>query len=94
MKTGLHLKAKDTYRLRCEWDGKEYTWSVWRGNWVVLGSLTCQSPVAGGLKLQLGTNRGEGFPFLGTIDLNKSYIKVGGKLWWEGTKGAYRNAAH
>lgn len=93
LKIGLPLKPKETYRVKCEWNGKEYIWSVWRGNWVVLGRLTSQAPVAGGLKLQLGTNRGAGSPFPGTIDLNKSYIKVGGKLWWEGAKGAARNAA-
>ena len=93
LKIGLALKPKDTYRVKCEWNGKEYIWSVWRGNWVVLGRLTSQSPVAGGLKLQLGTNRGANSPFPGTIDLNKSYIKVGGKLWWEGVKDAARNAA-
>lgn len=92
LKLGLPLKPKDTYRVKCEWNGKEYIWSVWRGNWVVLGRLACQSPVAGGLKLQLGTNRGSNSPFPGTIDLNKSYIQVGGKLWWEGVKGAYKNA--
>lgn len=92
LKLGLPLKPKDTYRVKCEWNGKEYIWSVWRGNWVVLGRLACQSPVAGGLKLQLGTNRGSNSPFPGAIDLNKSYIKVGGKLWWEGVKGAYKNA--
>jgi len=89
---GLPLKPKDTYRVKCEWNGKEYVWSVWRGNWVVLGRLACQSQVAGGLKLQFGTNRGANSPFPGAIDLNKSYIKVGGKLWWEGVKGAYKNA--
>ncbi len=92
LKIGLPLKPKETYRVKCEWSGKEYIWSVWRGNWVVLGRLTSQAPVAGGLKLQLGTNRGANSPFPGTIDLNKSYIKVGGKLWWEGVKGAYKNA--
>lgn len=93
LKIGLPLKPKDTYRVKCEWNGKEYIWSVCRGNWVVLGRLTSQAPIAGGLKLQLGTNRGANSPFPGTIDLNKSYIKVGGKLLWEGVKGAARNAA-
>ena len=43
-------------------------------------------------KIQFGTNRGCNSPFPGTIDLNKCYIKVGDKLWWEGEKGACRNA--
>lgn len=89
---GLPLKPKDTYRVKCEWDGKEYIWSVWRGHWIVLKRLPSKFHVAGGLKLQLGTNRGYNSAFPGTIDLSKCYIKVGNKLWWEGVKGAYRNA--
>ena len=89
---GLPLTAKDTYRVKCEWNGKEYTWSVWRGHWVVLKRLPSKFNVAGGLKMQFGTNRGVNSVFPGTIDLTKCYIKVGGKLWWEGVKGAYKNA--
>lgn len=89
---GLPLKPKDTYRVKCEWDGNEYIWFVWRGHWIVLKRLPSKFLVAGGLKLQLGTNRGHNSAFPGTIDLSKCYIKVGNKLWWEGVKGAYRNA--
>lgn len=92
MPIGLSLQPKGTYRIKCEWDGKEYVWSVWRGKWVAIKRLQSKSPVVGGLKLQFGTNRGQGIAFLGRIDLNKCYIKVGGKLWWEGEKGAYKNA--
>ena len=92
MPIGLSLQPKGTYRIKCEWDGKEYVWSVWRGKWVATKRLPSKFPVAGGLKLQFGTNRGQGVAFPGTIDLNKCYIKVGGKLWWEGEKGAYKNA--
>ena len=88
--TGIMLQPKETYRLRCAWDGKEYTWSEWRGGWVVVKRLQNKTPVLGGTKLQLGTCRGLRLPFTGTIDLNKCYIKVGGKLWWEGVKGAGR----
>lgn len=92
MPIGLSLQAKGTYRIKCEWDGKEYVWSVWNGKWVAIKQLPSKFPVAGGLKLQFGTNRGVTPAFPGTIDLNKCYIKVGGKLWWEGEKGAYKNA--
>ena len=92
MLIGLSLQPKGTYRIKCEWDGKEYAWSVWRGKWVAIKQLPSKSSVAGGFKLQLGTNRGQNAPFPGTIDLNKCYIKIGGKLWWEGEKGAYKNA--
>ena len=88
----LSLRPKEIYRIKCEWNGREYIWSVWRGKWIALKRLPGKFPVAGGLKLQLGTNRGRGAAFSGTIDLNKCYIKVDGKLWWEGEKGAYKNA--
>lgn len=89
---GVPVQAKSTYRLKCSWDGKGYTWSVWRGKWIIAKELPNVKPVYGGLQLQLGTNRGQNSPLVGTIDLNKCYIKVGGKLWWEGVKGAYKNA--
>lgn len=92
MPIGLSLQSKGPHRIKCEWDGKEYVWSVWRGKWIILKRLSSKSPVAGGLTLQLGTNRGKISAFSGTIDLNKCYIKIGGKLWWEGEKGAYKNA--
>ena len=88
---GLSLRPKDTYRVKCEWNGKEFVWSVWRGTWTVLRRLPSKVPVAGGFKIQFGTNRGRNSPFPGTIDLNKCYIKVGDKLWWEGVNGAYKN---
>ena len=89
---GLSLRPKENYRLKCLWDGKEYSWFIWRNNWAPLKKLPSKFPIAGGLQLQLGTNRGHGGAFPGTMDLNKCYIKVGGKLWWEGVKGAYKNA--
>ena len=82
----------ETYRLKCEWDGNEYIWSVWRGRWTVVKRLPSKSPVFSGLKLQIGTNRGNQSPFNGEIDLSRCYIMVGKKLWWEGVKGAYKNA--
>lgn len=89
---GLPLRPKETYRVKCEWNGKEFVWSVWRGTWTVLRRLPSKVPVAGGYKMQFGTNRGRNSPFPGAIDLNKCYIKVGDKLWWEGERGAYKNA--
>ena len=89
---GLSVQPKETYRLMCSWDGKEYTWFVWSGGWTPLKKLPSNLPVAGGLHQQFGTDRGVVAPFMGTIDLNKCYIKIGGKLWWEGVKGAYKKA--
>jgi hypothetical protein len=89
---GVQLRPKETYRLKCTWDGKEYAWFIWRGKWMPLAKLSNKSSVADGLELQFGSNRGKSMPFAGTIDLNKCYIKVAGKLWWEGVGGAYKNA--
>ncbi len=89
---GLSSQPKETYRLKCTWDGDEYAWYMWRDGWSVLKKLPCKIPVKGGHALQLGTNRGVNYPFGGTINLARCYIIIGGKLWWEGVKGAYKNA--
>ena len=91
-KIGVTINPKGTYRFKCTWNKKEYVWYQWKGRWVEVFKLACSEAVADGLQLQIGTNRGQNSPFLGTIDLNKCYIKIGGKLWWEGVKGAYKNA--
>ena len=89
---GVELHPKRIYRVRCVWNGKEYVWFNWNNGWRQLKKISCETPVFGGLELQLGTNRGRSAPFSGTIDLTKCYICIGGKLWWEGVKGAYKNA--
>ena len=88
----VSFKQGASYRCKCEWTGTEYIWSIWHGKWVVSKRIQSKLPVAGGLKLVIGVNRGNDAPFPGTVDLNKCYIKVGDKLWWEGEKGAYKNA--
>ena len=88
----ISLKQGASYRCKCEWTGSEYIWSIWHGKWVVAKRIQSKLPVAGGLKLAIGVNRGINSPFAGTIDLNKCYLKIGGKLWWEGVMGAHKNA--
>ena len=92
MQLGVDLHPKRTYRIKCTWDGKAYAWFNWNSGWRPLKKIASNIPVFDGLELQLGTNRGSNSPFTGTIDLNRSYICIGGKLWWEGVKGAYKNA--
>ncbi len=89
---GLTLQPKTNYRVKCTWDKKAFAWFVWNNGWRKLKEIPSKEPVFGGLELQFGTNRGSNSPFSGTIDLNKSYICIGGKLWWEGVKGAYKKA--
>jgi hypothetical protein len=63
------------------------------GGWTLCGSIANTAPPYGSssLVMQLGTNRGRNNPFLGTIDLNYTYLMRDGQLWWEGVAGAYRN---
>ena len=91
--TGLSISPQTTYRIKSSWDGKAYSWHLWeKGHWRKLSEIACQSPVFSGAYVQFGTGRAKDHPFSGIIDLNKSYICIDGKLWWEGVKGAYRNA--
>lgn len=86
------LKPMTTYLVKSTWDRKAYSWYLYKGNaWAKEAVVLNEFPVAA-TELQFGTNRGEGYPFSGTVNLNKSYICIDGKVWWEGVKGAYKNA--
>ena len=85
-------KKKKTYRLKCEWNGRSYVWSHFTDKWNILAKVDSPKDVFNGLRLCLGINRGKNCPLQGTVNLNVSYILIDGKLWWEGVKGAYKNA--
>lgn len=90
---GLGLKPKTKYRVKVVWDGRLYAWFLWeKGSWRKLKDIANATPVCGGINIHFGVNRGLKAPFSGEVDLNKCYICVGGKLWWEGVRGAYKNA--
>ena len=90
---GDALLPQSSYRMRCTWNGSEYEWFVWdKASWRKVLGLRSTTPVFQESQLQLGNHRLGTAPFAGTIDLNKCYICIGGSLWWEGAKGAYRNA--
>ena len=90
---GIKLVPKTTYRVKCEWEGKNYAWSIWRnGQWVCVKKIPGSVPVNGGQEMQIGTNRLRSNAFLGSVNLCNSYICIARKLWWEGVKGAYKNA--
>ena len=90
---GPIIQVKTTYRVKVVGNGKDYSWYLWENNrWQRKKSIVCSTPIFCGTGLLMGTNRLFGTPFSGTIDLNKCYICIGGKLWWEGVKGAYKNA--
>ena len=90
---GEAIAPRTNYRIKFSWNKKEYEWCVWRnGVWEKLLSVPSAEPVCQSSELQLGNHRLGQAPFSGSIDLNSSYICIGGKLWWEGVKGAYKNA--
>ena len=90
---GLSLAPKTAYRIKVTWEENTYKWFLWaKGGWqqcktVINGPCAC-----GGADLQFGTARAKGLPFSGSVNINHCYICVGGKLLWEGARGAYRNA--
>ena len=89
----MPLKPKTTYRIKFMWNSMAYSWYRWENNnWVKLKDVLCDKAVFGGSDIQFGVDRVLASPFSGSIDLNKSYICIDGKLWWEGVKGAYKNA--
>lgn len=90
---GESVSQQNSYRVKCSWNGKEYEWFIWdKPIWRRVLKINSAVPIFQASELQFGNHRLENAPFSGTINLNKCYICIGGKLWWEGVKGAYRNA--
>ena len=91
----LLIKKSTTYRIKSVWDSKAYLWFIWEnGRWRQVFKMDSSVPVFNGGNIQFGTGRATNVLFSGQINLNSCYICIGGKLWWEGVKGAYRNASH
>lgn len=92
---GVPLTPNMTYRVKCIWDGQKYEWAVYdRHAWSVVKTLQSSVPVYGGVDLIMGTHRSGISPFSGSINLRYCYLLIGGKLWWEGKKGAYQNVVN
>jgi len=86
------MEAEVHYRVKCAWDGKSFAYYIWQGKWCQLCTIVSSTPIFSGNELQFGLSRSGYDPFMGSIDLTKCYISIGGKLWWEGVKGAYYRA--
>ena len=90
---GLALSPKTSYRIKVVWKNKAYSWFVWeKTQWRKLLEIPCDVSAFNGVDFILGAGRLFNNPFSGLIYLDKCYICVDGKLWWEGVKGAYKNA--
>lgn len=88
--TVMPLLANTKYKCKVEFTGNEYVCSSYNfdtGEWEVKKTIASTSTIYGGLTQQIGTNRGKGQPFLGTIDLTQSYIKINDEIWWQGGTG-------
>ena len=57
------------------------------GTWEKKKTIISTLAIGSG-NLQIGTNRGMNNRFLGRVNLAKSWIRLDGELWWEGTLGA------
>ena len=76
----LAVSANTQYTIKIEFTGTSYITSV---NGIVYN--TCNSSVSIGTGVgNLGISNSKANPFLGSIDLKKSYIKIGGKIFWTG----------
>lgn len=82
------LSTNTNYKFKCAFDGSKYTVSRYvNDEWVVLETVTSSTPINSNQKLWIGINqRGStpGAPFLGSINLNECYLKVGGETVWTG----------
>lgn len=85
--TVMPLAENTTYKLKAEFTGTEYNWYSWENDdWVLKYTLTSSTAVYSGLNMLIGNNRAQNNPFLGTVDLSQSYIKINNQIWWSGIK--------
>lgn len=84
--------ANTNYWVKLKFTGTQYVLEysvdgvVWNEDLVIDNSTPIYNS---DLPLSIGANKhrdGVNYPFLGSIDLQKSYIKINGEDWWRGTK--------
>ena len=74
-------------------NGSSLEWYVANnGTWEKKKTIKSTLQIGSG-NLQIGTNRGKNNRFLGRVNLTKSWIRLDGELWWEGTLGANKRLA-
>ena len=79
--------ANTTYWLKLTFDGSRYALSYSSNGVDFIEDVTLESTTKIWTSdLVLGRQQGASseFPFLGSIDLNESYIKINGEVWWTG----------
>lgn len=85
--------ANTTYYVKISYNGSAYTLSYSTDGETYTTDITVPSstPIYSNVTLELGAAHGTTLPaspFLGSIDLNESYININGQRWWNGRKSA------
>lgn len=84
----LTVNANTDYWIKFTWDGTTYRLNVSTDgiNYTDYIVINNSLPPAFNGKLGYGNDTGASYtrPFLGSIDLRNSYIKINGKKWWKG----------
>lgn len=84
------LTASTDYWLKYYWNGSIYKIDISTDDSNYTNYLTINSSLAPNFTgyVGMGTDTGASNknPFLGSIDLTQSYIKINNKMWWNGTK--------
>lgn len=81
--TIMTLYSNTAYKIKVEFTGSAYNWySYENGSWVLKYTVSSSSNVYGGVNFVIGNNRGKNNPFLGSIDLTKTYAKINGTEVW------------
>lgn len=80
------INANTTYYLRVTFDGSKYEYKISTDNetFTTIGTITNSATIYP-YDIRLGINESQANPFLGSIDLNSSYININGQRWWNGT---------
>lgn len=81
--TVMAVATNTTYKMKAEFTGTAYNWYLWQNDdWSLVKTISSSTATYDGLTMILGSNRGQNNPFLGTIDLSETYIKINGSIWW------------
>lgn len=87
VKPHSQLQPNTYYKMKCSFTGTSYTWSTWddtNKEWVLNHTINSSTPIFQGLYLCLGNNRGQSYPFSGTINAEEFEVYINGELVAQG----------
>ena len=86
VQTTTPLVANTTYQAKGIWDGSNLSlyYKTNEENEFTFVGTTPVSTIYWVEPIGVGCDRLGAFPFSGSIDLSQSYIKINGKMWWQG----------